>query len=98
MSTLDSILSSINVAICIFGFLLCLYILMNNNLNDKTGTNIVSLCLVGFGWFIFLYASIDLFEVPHAFFIAGRLCFLLGIFVWFYNNVLQFQINKLKEE
>lgn len=97
MSTIDITLSIMNVLICLFGLLLCLYVLMNKSLNDKNRTNITSLCLVGFGWAIFLYASIDLFEAPQVFYIIGRSCFLLGILVWAYKNILQLQLQTIKE-
>lgn len=98
MSTIDIVLSVSNVLICLFGLILCLYVLMSSSLNDKNRTNITALCLVGFGWAIFLYASIDLFEAPQVFYIIGRSCFLLGILVWAYKNILQLQLKAIRED
>ena len=43
---------------------------------------------------VFLYSSIDLFKLPQFIFIVGKLCFLIGLFLWFYKNILSLQFNK----
>lgn len=94
MNIVDLILSVFNVLICISGLILCILLLVDSKLNDCNTCNITSLCLLGFGWSIFLYSSIDLFELPQFLFIAGKLCFLIGLFLWFYKNILSLQFNK----
>lgn len=82
------ILSIFNVLICASGFILCILLLIDSRLNDRNTYNVTSLCLLGFGWTIFLYSAIDLFELPQFIFILGKLCFLIGSFLWFYKNIL----------
>lgn len=94
MNIVDLILSVFNVLICISGLILCILLLVDSKLNDCNTCNITSLCLLGFGWSVFLYSSIDLFELPQFLFIAGKLCFLIGLFLWFYKNILSLQFNK----
>lgn len=94
MNIVDFILSVFNVLICISGLILCILLLVDSKLNDCNTCNITSLCLLGFGWSVFLYSSIDLFELPQFLFIAGKLCFLIGLFLWFYKNILSLQFNK----
>jgi hypothetical protein len=93
MDIFDLVLSSFNVFICVSGLLLCIILLIDTELQDGSFLDVVPLCLLGIGWSIFLYASIDLFELPKFFFIMGRLCFLIGCFLWFYKNVVQLKVN-----
>ena len=94
MNIVDLILSVFNVLICISGLILCILLLVDSKLNDCNTCNITSLCLLGFGWSVFLYSSIDLFELPQFLFIAGKLCFLIGLFLWFYKNILHLQFKR----
>ena len=94
MNIVDFVLATFNVLICISGLILCILLLVDSKLNDCNTCNITSLCLLGFGWSVFLYSSIDLFELPQFLFIAGKLCFLIGLFLWFYKNILSLQFNK----
>lgn len=87
-------LSILNVSICIFGLILCILLLIDSRLNDRNTYNVTSLCLLGFGWAIFLYSAIDLFQLPQFIFIVGKLCFLIGSFLWFYKNILGLQFYK----
>ena len=94
MDMVDFVLATFNVLICISGLILCILLLVESKLNDRTTYNITSLCLLGFGWAIFLYSSIDLFELPQFIYIAGKLCFLVGLFLWFYKNILHSQFKR----
>ena len=94
MNIVDLVLSIFNVLVCISGLILCILLLVDSKLNDRTTYNVTSLCLLGFGWSIFLYSSIDLFKLPQFIFIVGKLCFLIGLFLWFYKNILSLQFNK----
>ena len=94
MNIVDLVLSIFNVLLCISGLILCILLLVDSKLNDCNTCNITSLCLLGFGWSIFLYSSIDLFKLPQFIFIVGKLCFLIGLFLWFYKNILSLQLNK----
>ena len=94
MNIVDFVLATFNVLICISGLILCVLLLVDSKLNDRTTYNITSLCLLGFGWAIFLYSSIDMFKLPQYIFIVGKLCFLVGLFLWFYKNILHLQFKR----
>ena len=58
MNIVDLVLSIFNVLVCISGLILCILLLVDSKLNDRTTYNVTSLCLLGFGWSVFLYSSI----------------------------------------
>ena len=94
MNMVDFVLATFNVLICISGLILCVLLLVDGKLNDRTTYNITSLCLLGFGWAIFLYSSLAMFELPQSIYIVGKLCFLVGLFLWFYKNILHLQFKR----
>ena len=96
MEVIDYTFAAFNVVLCLLGFLICLFLLMSKKFNDGTRYNILTLCFFGFGWCIFLYASVDLFSMPQVLYILGRFCFLIAFLLWVNNNILQFHINTLK--
>lgn len=55
---INDVIYSIDLLVSVFGFLSCIYILMNNAVNKRTAKCVISTCLAGFIWFIFLYSSI----------------------------------------
>lgn len=54
---INEFIYSINILMSIFGFLSCLYILMDNTLNKQTAKCVITTCLAGLCWFSLVYAS-----------------------------------------
>lgn len=55
---INEFIFSINILLSVFGFLSCLYILMDNTLNKQTAKCVISACLAGLVWFMLVYASL----------------------------------------
>lgn len=79
---------SINILMSIFGFLSCLYILMDSTLNKQTAKCVLTTCIAGLSWFMLVYAS--LLHVYHISFFEVLIKSFIVYFMllWIENNFI----------
>lgn len=83
---INEFIYSINILVSVLGFISCFYILMNNTLNKQTAWCVITTCLAGLIWFIFLYSSLLQIYQPSAIETNIKAAILYCMLIWIDKN------------